>query len=73
MLRTIGTLAVVALVGYVAFQLLFGVVGSLLGLLLALAWFALKVLLFVGVIYWLLTVFSPDTARRIRDSMKGTP
>ena len=44
---------------------------GLLGLLLSLAFFALKVLLVVGLVYWLLTVFSPETAKKMRDTFRG--
>lgn len=71
MIRTVFSLAVVALVGYVALKLVFGVAGGLIGLLLSLAIFALKVALVVGLVYWLLTVFSPETAKKVRDSLRG--
>ena len=51
--------------------IVFGVAGGLLGLLISLAWFALKVALVVGLVYWLLTVFSPETARKMRDVLRG--
>jgi len=71
MIRTVFTIAVVGLVAYVALKLIFGVAGGLLGLLIAVAWFALKVALVAGLIYWLLTVFSPETAKKVRDSLRG--
>ncbi|HEX4381445.1 MAG TPA: hypothetical protein VH083_00770 [Myxococcales bacterium] len=52
-------------------KVLFGVTGGIIGLLLSLAWLALKVLLVVGLVYWLLTVFSPDTAKKMKDVMRG--
>ena len=33
-------------------------------------WLALKVMLVVGLVYWLLTVFSPETAQKLRESVK---
>ena len=33
--------------------------------------FALKILLVVGLVYWLLTVFSPETAKKMRDTFRG--
>jgi hypothetical protein len=71
MFRTIFTIAFVGLCAWVAIRLVFGVAGGILGLLLSLAWLALKVALVVGLIYWLLTVFSPETAKKMRDAMKG--
>lgn len=60
-----------ALAGWLAVKLVFGFAGGIIGLLLSLAWLALKVLLVVGIVYWLISVFSPDTARKIREGMKG--
>jgi uncharacterized membrane protein len=70
MFRTVAVLAVVAVVGWIALKLVFGVAGGLIGVLISLAWLALKVLLFVGLVYWLLTVFSPETAQKLRNSVK---
>jgi hypothetical protein len=72
-MRTAGTLVLLALAGWLAVKLIFGFAGGIIGLLLSLAWLALKVLLVVGIVYWLISVFSPDTARKIREGMKGNP
>jgi hypothetical protein len=69
-MRTVATVAVVALIGWVCVKVIFGFAGGIVGLLLSLAFLALKVLLVVGIVYWLISVFSPDTARKIRESMK---
>ncbi len=71
MLRTAASIAIVALVSWIAIRIVFGVTGGILGILLSLAWLALKLLLVVGLIYWLLTVFSPETARKMRDALRG--
>jgi hypothetical protein len=70
-MKTAGTVLVAILAGYVVLRVVFGVAGGIVGILLSLAWLALKVLLVVGLIYWLLTVFSPETAKKMRDSMRG--
>ena len=70
MFRTVAVLAAVAVVGWIALKLVFGVAGGLTGLLISLAWLGLKIALVVGLIYWLLTVFSPETAQKLRDSVK---
>ncbi len=70
MFRTVAVLAAVAVVGWIALKLVFGVAGGLIGLLISLAWLGLKITLVVGLIYWLLTVFSPETAQKLRDSVK---
>jgi hypothetical protein len=70
MFRTVAVLAVVSVVGWIALKLVFGVAGGIIGLLISLAWLALKVLLVMGLVYWLLSVFSPETAQKLRDSVK---
>jgi hypothetical protein len=72
-MKNLGAIALAVLVGYVVVRVVFGFAGGLIGLLLALAWFALKLLLFVGVAYWVLSVLAPDTARKIRDRVQGSP
>ena len=71
MLRTAASIAIVGLVCWIAIKIIFGVTGGILGILLSLAWLALKVLLVVGLIYWLLSVFSPETAKKMRDAFRG--
>src|SRR6185369_968188 len=71
MIRTVASIAIVAVVAWLAIKIVFGFAGSLIGLLLSLAFFALKVALVVGLVYWLLTVFSPETARKMRDALRG--
>jgi hypothetical protein len=70
-MRTIVGLAIIGVVTYVALKLAFGVAGGLIGLLLSLAWLALKIVLVAGLIYWLISVFSPETAKKMRDSFRG--
>ena len=65
------TLCIVWSSTWLAIKIVFGFAGSLIGLLLSLAFFALKVALVVGLVYWLLTVFSPETARKMRDALRG--
>jgi uncharacterized membrane protein len=71
MFRTAFAVAAVGIAAWIAIRIVFGVAGGLLGLLLALAWIALKVVLVVGLIYWVVSVFSPSTAKRMKDAMKG--
>lgn len=70
-MRTAASIAIVGLICWVAIKIVFGVTGGIIGLLLSLAWLLLKVLLVVGLVYWLLTVFSPETARKMREAIKG--
>ena len=71
MIRTVASIAAIGLIAWVAFKIIFGVAGGLLGLLFSLALLILKIALVVGLVYWLLTVFSPETARKMRDAIRG--
>ncbi len=67
MLRNLLGFAVLAMVGIVAFKLLFGLLGVALSLLMSLLWLAA-----IGfVVYLILKVISPRTARRVRDTIRG--
>jgi hypothetical protein len=71
MMRSAATLALVVLAAWVAIKIVFGFAGGLLGLLVSLLVFALKILLVVGLVYWLVSVFSPETAKKMRDTFRG--
>jgi uncharacterized membrane protein len=71
MFRTAFSIAAIGLCIWLAIRVVFGVAGGIIGVLLTLAWLALKVVLVVGLIYWLLTVFSPDTAKKMKESLRG--
>jgi hypothetical protein len=73
MLRNGFAIAVAVVIGACALKLVSGVVGGVLGLLIALAWVALKILIFVGVAYFVLSIISPDTARKVRERVGGGP
>ena len=73
MLRTAFAIGVAVVIGACVLKLVTGVVGGVLGLLLALAWVALKILIFVGVAYFVLSIISPDTARKVRERVGGGP
>lgn len=69
MLRTLFTIGLVALIGLVVLKLVFGLLGPLVGLLLWLLFLALKIALVLLVGYFVIRVFSPATAERIRESV----
>ena len=69
MLRTILGYAVLAVVGILALKLIFG----LLSVAFSLFWVVLWLALLGFVFYLILKVVSPSTARRVKDSIKGTP
>jgi hypothetical protein len=71
MLRTVFTIGLFAVLGLIALKIVFGVLGPLMALFIALLLLALKIA-FVGfVIYLLVRIFSPDTARRLRERWSG--
>lgn len=69
MLRTILGYAVLAVVGILALKLIFGLLSIAFSLFWAVLWLALLGFVF----YLILKVVSPSTARRVKDSIKGTP
>lgn len=71
MLRTVFTIGLFALLGLFALKLAFGVFGALFALLIWLLILAIKIALVGGVIYLILCVVSPTTARRMRERWRG--
>lgn len=70
MLRTLFTIGLIAVVGLFALKLVFGLLGPLVSLVLALAGFAIKVALVGAVLYGVVRVVSPTTAKRISDGFR---
>jgi hypothetical protein len=67
MVRSLLGFSVLAVVAYVALQLLLGLFGIVMGLLFKVLWLAA-----IGfVIYLVIRLFSPRTADRIEDTIKG--
>jgi hypothetical protein len=66
MLRTILTIGLFAVLGIVALKLVFGLVIPLLGAFFWLVGVALQIALVGLVVYLVIRVVSPETARRIR-------
>jgi uncharacterized membrane protein len=67
MVRTIVGYTVVAIVGVVALKLVLGLLGFVLSLLSSLFW-----LVAIGfLIYVLLKIFSPETANRVKETIRG--
>lgn len=67
MLRTIFTIGLFALLGLFVLKLAFGVFGALFGVLTWLTILAIKIAVVGMVIYLIVRVVSPDTARRMRE------
>ncbi len=67
MVRTLVGYSVLAVIGVVALKILFWVIGAAFSLLVSVLWLAA-----IGFgIYLLLRVFSPTTADRLRDMIRG--
>jgi hypothetical protein len=67
MLRNLLGFALFAIIALFLLKVLFGLFGLVLGLLGTVLWFA-----FLGfLIYLLLKVFAPDTAARVRETIRG--
>src|SRR3954465_6750755 len=71
MLRTIFMIGLFALAGLFLIKLVFGVVFLGIGLLPLLFGFAIKALIFGALIYLAIRIFSPETARKLREKFSG--
>ena len=68
MIRKILGFALLAVAVWLALHLVFGILGTLIGLAITVLWLAV-----VGYVFYLmLRVLSPRTAARIRDAIKGS-
>jgi hypothetical protein len=72
MLRTIFSIGLVAILGLLAFRFIFGLFGVAMGLFMWLLFLALKIALVGLVIYFIIRIVSPETARRLRERWSGT-
>jgi len=69
MFRSILGFAILAVLAWLGLKLVFGILGSMVGLAMTILWLA-----FIGfVVYMALRLVSPRTADRIRDMIKGRP
>ena len=71
MLRTIFMIGLFAVLGLIALRFVFGILPGIIGLFIGLVLFALKIAAIGFVIYLLIRVFSPETARRLREKWSG--
>lgn len=72
MLRTLLTIGIFALLGLFALKLVFGIFGTLFGLFFWLLFMAIKIAIIGGLVYLVIRVVSPDTARRLRERWSGS-
>ena len=73
MVRTVATLALIALLTLVTIRIVAGVAGGILALLIGVLWLFLKLLIVAAVVYFVLTIVAPETARKLRDRLSGGP
>ena len=71
MLRTIFSIGLFAVLGLIVLRFLFGILGIAVGLFVWLLVLALKIGLILLVVYFILRIVSPDTARRLRERWTG--
>ena len=72
MLRTIFMIGLFAIGGLFLLKLVFGIFGVFFGLLLVVLRFAIMAALIGAVVYLVIRVFSPETARRLRERWSGS-
>jgi hypothetical protein len=71
MFRTIFMIGLFAIAGLFVLRLVFGLFGVMLGLFGVLLALAIKVAIVGGLVYLVIRIFSPDTARRLREKWSG--
>ena len=72
MLRTIFTIGLFALLGLFALKLVFGILGGLFVVVWVLLRYAITIAIIGFFIYLVIRIFSPDTARRMRERFSGS-
>ncbi len=72
MIRTIYAIGLFAVLGLFALKFVFGILGGLLGLFMFLVVLALKIAIVGFLIYLVIRIFSPDTARKLRERWSGS-
>lgn len=71
MLRTIFMIGLFAVLGLFALRVIFGILPTLIGLFIGLAIWAIKIAAIGVLIYLVIRIVSPDTARRLREKWFG--
>ena len=71
MLRTIFSIGLFAVLGLIALKFIFGIFGFAVGVFMWLFILAIKVALIALVLYFIIRIVSPDTARRLRERWSG--
>jgi hypothetical protein len=71
MLRTIFSIGLFAVLGLIALRFIFGIFGFAVHLFIGLLVIAAQVALVGLVLYFIIRIVSPDTARRLRERWSG--
>ncbi|MBL8997892.1 MAG: hypothetical protein KJZ74_09675 [Gemmatimonadales bacterium] len=71
MLRTIFMIGLIAFAGLFVLKLFFGILGGVFGILFLLLRLAIPIAIVGGLIYLVLRVFAPDTAKDLRSKFGG--
>jgi len=71
MLRTIFSIGLFAILGLIALKFLFGIFGIAVTLFVSLLFLAIKIGVVLLVIYFIIRIVSPDTARNLRERWAG--
>lgn len=71
MLRTIFMIGLFAVGGLLVLRLVFGLFAVVLGIFGGLLGLAIKIAIVGALIYLVIRIFSPDTARRLREKWSG--
>lgn len=72
MFRTIFMIGLFAIAGLFVLKLAFGLFGVLFAILLGLLGLAVKIAIVGVIVYLLIRIFSPATARKLRERWSGT-
>jgi len=71
MLRPILIIGLFALAGLFLLKVFFGVLGPILGLAFGLLGLAVKIAIAGAIVYLIIRIVSPETARRLRERFSG--
>jgi uncharacterized membrane protein len=72
MLRTIFMIGLIAFAGLFVLKIFFGILGGLFGVIFALLGLAIPIALVGLLVYVVLRIFSPGTAKDLRDKFGGS-
>jgi hypothetical protein len=73
MLRTLFTIGVMAVLGLFVMKVAFGLFGGLFALFFGLAFLAFKLVCIGAVLYIVIAIVSPGSAKRLRERFSGSP